>query len=149
MNKDCVSLDVARKLKAAGWEQNDDDHYLMYAKRHYAPCKGKSPETCQCTFDLICDQESCDYDGCCNHDRTSALAAPTIGELLEALPKHYRNLTESRFVMIWNWLQNKWHVGYQMMGEFTDYFDGTEHLDVAPADALALLWLELKAKNLL
>lgn len=107
---DCVSLETARELKEAGWPQLGCYYYAVYESKK----GGKVPEIV--------------FDGPALTD--FEFAAPTIGELLEALP--------------WCGLVKEGGKGYQAtQGNFSisDWSDN-------PADALALLWLELKKKNL-
>lgn len=134
--KDYVSFEIAKKLKDAGWDfKEDSDHYWMYAKSHFLPCRGKTPESCKCSYELICNFESCDYDGGCNHDREHSLATTTIGELLEALPKTRLELKTQPGENGWFAISN---IGPFFLEEAPN-----------PADALALLWMALKEKGAL
>lgn len=115
--KDCVSLEIAKQLKGAGWKQDGSFVYRnsQFGWSELLAGTGGNEEWC---------------------------AAPTIGELLEALPKgvdlHKERDDETR---------GEYSVGLDPY-EQGDFSSADWHYAANPADALALLWMELKKKGI-
>ena len=124
-----VSLEIAKRLKEAGWEQNErTENYFIEHKDGTG---------------VIVSFDSLAYPGfnCCspsigNHTGQH-FAAPDIPELLEALPKGValrKTFSGSGYLAYFSTLENK---------EAAPTGTGAQ---ANPANALALLWLELNKK---
>lgn len=126
--KDCVSLEIAKKLKEAGWAQELCAHgtELFYVTTHADKDAIWSREGIERWHGVVKEQT----------------AAPTIGELLEALPLERRNFHNLRAPLT---LERELVVG----GWFAGYHDDIGISSDTPADALAELWMALKEKGLI
>lgn len=117
--KDSVSLEVARKLKEAGWEQDRKEPGFF----HRLTDNGGLIRTAYWEIPMFGSEHR--------------LAAPTIGEMLEALYPVaflFGNATAEHEK------EGKWGVACQ--GQDTIHNDN-------PADALADLWISLKEKGII
>lgn len=114
---DCVSLEMAFRLKLAGWVQDDGGYWIVDDIKQTSTVKDSRLMRGECF--------------------STCHRAPTIGELLEALPDR------SSVAKAGSEDFNAWHYGYE---EGKD--EGIQHAS-NPADALAFLWIALKEKNLL
>jgi len=129
--KDCVSLDIAKKLEEAGWKR-DDRHWIWIV----AFGKGSlqmAREWRDTLFDKRCFENLCETANFKEH-----FAAPTIGELLEALP---------------DWSTIKKMERGEPLKQYLTYnnieLPGWNSTQDNPADALALLWMKLKKKGII
>lgn len=127
--KDCVSLDIAKKLQEAGWKQDDGTYYHYYLRLD-------GQYSTESVHHLVLNRYT--------------IAAPTTGELLEALPTSITIFGEGSDewgLNLYPRIDKRWGCSYQREGFEIE----TRYSQDAstPADALALLWLALKEKNLL
>ncbi len=159
-----VSLETAKKLKEAGWKQNDESDFC-YAKKMVCEYHGKMPqgafECSQSAREFSCEEWkknepvliqrncSCWYDGDCIHDTDNAIQAQTTDELLEALPKWIEDGFERTLTLSpRNTVDGQdWCASYEPKARQLDRL--CANYGITPAEALAFLWLELKSKKLI
>ena len=153
MNKDCVSLGMAKQLKEAGWSADASYSYVKHkcCAEHRA---GEGPFECSQAYDSSpsftpCekwrDNEpeltpancSCWYDGDCIHDWDEEIKAPTIGELLVTLKKGRPGIS------LYDCGQGYWRAIVVDGGGKTEFMANRKD---TPADACADLWIELNKK---
>lgn len=129
MNKDCVSLEVAKKLKEAGWRING---FFVWKIG-----KATGVENLRISYEAGDNIEHFDF-----------FFAPTIGELLEALPNP-RNITVAN-LKLYRCDDETWEAYFDdwSEGENVSWKNVIAKAPNAP-DCLALLWLSLKEKNLI
>lgn len=129
-----VSLEVAQKLKKAGWIKEDDMHGGKYFY------KDKSSDNWEYLRCYWCLEERS------NVDEYDFLPAPQLHEILEELPAHI-DLEEcySIYVLTLEKDDNEWLISYD------GHCDTDEEVFYSknPHDAAALLWIYLKENNLL
>ncbi len=118
---DCVSLETARKLKAGGWPQR-----LLLKKSWYYT---KNQYSLGPYFLYI------------NRIVQSAIAAPTIGDLLEVLSSVTLSKLENSY--------QAWWVDEKEMNKGNSGNNVLRSDEANPANALAMLWLSLKEKGLI
>lgn len=131
--KDTCSLDIAKKLKEAGWPQSQGGSAdVCYVWTH-------QPEAPKAVH-LSGSDGIHDYD----YEPEWWFNAPTIAELLEALPDEAEDEegSEARLTVT--------KTGKQYIATYGDNEFALEaELNPNPADALALLWLALKEKKII
>lgn len=137
---DCVSLEIAKKLKEAGWKQESLYLYgdgiltLKEEPPHFKRYDGIRTPGCSC-----CSATE-------REDVREWCAAPTIGSLLAALPKVHPSYAEF-YLNLSPWCG--WDADYRCFepsgntGE-KGHTDDINH----PADALAELWMALKERGI-
>ncbi len=123
--KDVTSLEVSRRLKEAGWKQDQGAHYADWGDGKIELNPNTNPNS----------NEYCER-----------FAASTIGELLEALPKNI----EGKYLVI-TWDDYGWMMGYkyplhELKSDF--YYSIQGSVGQTIQDCLAQLWIALKEKNL-
>lgn len=126
--KDCVSLEVAKKLKEAGWVQDGTEYYygqysgdtVLWVLRHYTDEK------------IWKDNSS-----------STVLCAPTVADLLEALS------AKALFGELnWNYHGGTWGARFTMeLGKHVYLMPDERQKN--PADALAIIWITLKEAGLI
>lgn len=136
--KDCVSLEIAKKLKEAGWPQAIYQPINRFSHRNnthfYVPFSGDAE-----IWPLVRREDW--KEALKDNSIDGFIAAPTIAELLGALPKELKAKMTRRLMLISD--GNGWEARYQGNRIASPSADAPN-----PADALAMLWMALKEKNL-
>lgn len=130
-----VSLEVAKKLKEAGWEQKHTHYAWVFESLSHEDLT-EPPEPRWMITSPFCPD---DMGGEWTH------AAPTIGELLEALP-HPHDRTGHKNLKLYRADDETYEAYYSDIGG--DTWENCIASHAHPADALAILWLKLREKKL-
>ena len=143
-----VSLDLARQLKEAGWEQEESIFWLFWSDTH---------DEGWIEYGSI---HSFDSGAKSMYKRGAVFAAPTAEEILRRLPKHLNAFGQhGRLTVQFGLSQSQWQpcVGYIHHKSNNWIFQGDNYQDGmmyfvdtdSLANAAAQMWLYLKKNNLL
>lgn len=133
--KDCVSLEIAKKLKEAGWKQLVEDGVQFW---WLVPCDGRTPHVEPFRINEAIEEPVAD-----------SIAAPTIGELLEALPVGIELYKERDDESRGDYCAQLDPDGPNAVKEIMAERWADPCYSPNPADALALLWMALKERGIL
>lgn len=140
--KDCVSLDLARKLRDAGWEQVNTHHAWVWDELPQGGYAGVSDKTEPPEMAWMIQSPMCPDE----FKSESVFAAPIISELLDALP-HPHDRTGHKNLKLYRADDETYEAYYSDIGGET--WENCIASSPNPADALASLWLALREKKII